>query len=352
MADPKFFVPSRSYSAGELAELTGAELANPALAGVTIERISSIGEGGSGSLVFVERQSFAEQLAGLDAAAILCPQKMLDLVPAGVAALVSRRPGFDFARIAALMYPTAARPTAFTAEAGVSPLATVADGAVIEPGAIVEGGAVIGAGAGIGRGTVIAPGAIIGPECQIGRDSYIGPGATVMAALLGDRVVIHAGTRIGQEGFGFLPSAQGLKKIPQIGRVVLQDDVEIGANSTVDRGALGDTIIGQGTKIDNLVQVGHNVRIGRHCAIAAHSGISGSVTIGDYVLLGGRVGISDHVTIGDGVHIAAAAGVMHDIPAGQRWAGAPAQPVTNFFREVSALRKLAGQNRRKGKGDV
>jgi UDP-3-O-[3-hydroxymyristoyl] glucosamine N-acyltransferase len=165
----------------------------------------------------------------------------------------------------------------------------------------------------------------------------------VLCALIGDRVVIHPGARIGQDGFGYLPGKSGHLKVPQICRVIVQDDVEIGAGATIDRGASRDTMIGEGTRIDNLVQIAHNVSIGRHCLIAGQAGISGSVTLGDHVMLGGQVGIADHLTIGDGAKIAAAAGVMHDVPAGERWVGAPAKPVREFFREVATLKRLAAK---------
>ena len=214
----------------------------------------------------------------------------------------------------------------------------------IHPTAIVDKGAQLGAG------SIVAPNAVIGPNCQIGRGSYVGPGASIQAALIGDRVIIHAGARIGTDGFGFVPGRGGLEKVPQIGRVVIQDNVEIGANTTIDRGALGDTVIGDGTKIDNLVQIAHNVKIGRCCAIAAHCGISGTVTIGDFVMLGGRVGVGDHLTIGDGAQLAGNSGVMNNVPAGVRWGGFPAQSGKRWLREVSTLRKLAA-GKRKEDGD-
>jgi UDP-3-O-[3-hydroxymyristoyl] glucosamine N-acyltransferase len=183
---------------------------------------------------------------------------------------------------------------------------------------------------------------------RIGRDCAIGAGATIQHALIGDRVIIHPGARIGQDGFGYLPGARGHGKIPQVGRVIVQDDVEIGANATIDRGGIRDTVIGQGSKIDNLVQIAHNVEIGRHCVLAAHTGISGSCTIGDYVMMGGRVGLADNITVGAGAMLGAAAGVMTDIPAGEKWIGAPAMPARDFFKMVAAMRKLG----RRAPGDA
>jgi UDP-3-O-[3-hydroxymyristoyl] glucosamine N-acyltransferase len=202
---------------------------------------------------------------------------------------------------------------------------------------------VIGPRAEIGAATLIGAGTVIGPNVHIGRDCAVGPGVSIIHSLLGDRVIVHPGCRIGQDGFGYLAGAAGHRKIPQIGRVIIQDDVEIGANTTIDRGAMSDTVIGEGTKIDNLVQIAHNVQIGRHCVLASQTGISGSAVIGDNVMTGGQVGIADHVTIGAGAALGAKAGVMHDAPAGARWVGAPAKPVKQFFREVAELERLAAQ---------
>jgi UDP-3-O-[3-hydroxymyristoyl] glucosamine N-acyltransferase len=182
---------------------------------------------------------------------------------------------------------------------------------------------------------------VIGPGVRIGRDCHIAAGATVIHALVGNRVILHPGVRVGQDGFGYLMSAKGHAKVPQIGRVVIQDDVEIGANTTVDRGANRDTIIGEGTKIDNQVQIGHNVVLGRHCVIVSQVGISGSATIGDFVVIGGQAGVNGHVTIGHGAQIAATASVKDDLAAGGRYGGAPARPIKEWYREEVALRRLA-----------
>lgn len=347
MKDPDFFAPSRRFLASEIATLTGASLVDSEHADAGITGLSPASEGGPETLVFINGKRNSAALRKVSAAAVLCEAEIAAFAPEGVAVLVTPHPQAAFATVGRLLFPTAVQPVSLTGETGVSAAANIAQDAHIEAGAIVEAGAVVCPGASIGRGTVVAPNAVIGPLCQIGREGYVGPGVTVQCALVGDRVIVHAGARIGQDGFGYIPGASGLDKIPQVGRVVIQDDVEIGANTTVDRGTLSDTVIGEGSKIDNLVQVAHNVQIGRGCVIAGHSGLSGSVTIGDYAMLGGRVGVSDHVSIGSGAQLAASSGVMNDVPAGERWAGSPAKPMREAFRELAALRGLAVR-RRKG----
>ena len=212
----------------------------------------------------------------------------------------------------------------------------------IEAGAEIEPGAVVGAEAQIGRGSRIAAGAVVGYRCMLGRDSYVGPGASIMHALVGNRVVVHAGVRIGQDGFGFAMSGEGHLKVPQIGRVIVQDDVEIGANTCIDRGALKDTVIGEGTKIDNLVQIGHNAVIGRHCVIVGQVGIAGSAELGDFVVVGGQGGVAGHIKVGAGAKIAGGSHAIDDVPAGARMVGTPARPIREWTKVQLALQRLAG----------
>lgn len=193
----------------------------------------------------------------------------------------------------------------------------------------------------IGHGTTIGPHVYIGPGVEIGAGAIIGAGVTISHALIGDNVRILSGARIGQAGFGFEQSETGLQRVPQLGRVIIGDNVEIGANTTIDRGALGDTEIGNGVKIDNLVQIGHNVKLGDYCVLAAQTGISGSCVVGEGVFMGGQVGLADHLTIGDGAQIAAGSGLMRDVPPGGRWGGAPARPVREWLKETATLSKLA-----------
>ncbi|MGZ8407426.1 MAG: UDP-3-O-(3-hydroxymyristoyl)glucosamine N-acyltransferase, partial [Caulobacteraceae bacterium] len=202
-------------------------------------------------------------------------------------------------------------------------------------------GCVIGSDAEVGGGCDIGPNAVIGPGVKLGEGCSIGPGASIGFALIGDRVRIAANAVVGEAGFGVAGSSTGAIDIPQLGRVMIGDDVSIGAGSCIDRGAWEDTVIGQGSKIDNLVQVAHNCRLGRFVILAGHVGLSGSVTVGDGVQMGGSVGIADHLTIGSGVRIAARAGVMHNIPDGEIWAGAPAKPIRKFMRESAWLAKMA-----------
>jgi len=339
-----FLIPSTELSVADVMRLCDGQLLDENRAGEPVAGLSSVDDPRPGTLVYVQRENKRDSKRLADVAAVLCSKEIAEGLPEGPAKIIVSAPQAAFARIGRHLYPDNIGPARVTAFEGIRPEfpdARVSSLAILEEGVVIEPGAVVGDHAGIGRNTVIGANAVVANRCQIGRDCHIGASAVIQYALIGNGVLVHGGVQIGQDGFGFVPGPTGLEKVPQLGRVIIQDRVEIGANSTIDRGALGDTVIGEGTKIDNLVQIAHNVQIGRNCAIAGHVGLSGSVKLGDGCMLGGRVGIADHVTVGSGVQIAAASGVMHDIPDGEKWAGVPAMPAKDFFRQVAKLRKLS-----------
>ncbi len=349
-----FFPPHDGIRLGDLAAKLGAELADAAHADRIVRSVSPVGRAKEGDLCYILSRKMRAELETSEAAAILCDRSLVSLVPAHIAVLVSARPHTAFALAGELLHPSAMRPEAMTSANGVSPGAYIDPTARLEPNVTIEPMAVIGKGAEIGEGSHIGPGAIIGAGVRIGRNCNIAAGATVQCALIGNNVIIHPGARIGQDGFGYAPGLKpGMIKIVQIGRVIIQDNVEIGANTTVDRGTMDDTVIGEGTKIDNQVQVGHNVRIGRHCGIVSKVGIAGSTRIGDGVMIGGASGINGHINIGDGVQIAAMSGVVGDIPAGEKYGGIPARPMRDFLRDVAemAMRASAREKKKGGKDE-
>lgn len=341
MEEIKFFRRAVTPTLAEIVEWTGAKPAGDVDLTATILDVAPLDRARPGDLVFLDNPKYADQLAQTKATACLVGERNVERVPRGVAALVVREPYRACAAVTARLYPEATRPGSWFDSHGVSPGANVHPLARLEPDVVVDPGAVIGPHAEIGAGAVIGPNAVIGPRVRIGRDSAIGAGATVCNALIGDRVIIHPGVRIGQDGFGFAMSPRGHQKVPQVGRVIIQDDVEIGANSTIDRGANRDTIIGEGAKIDNLVQIAHNVVIGRHCVIVSQVGISGSTVLGDFVVAGGQAGITGHLNIGIGAQIGAQSGVMADVDPGAKVGGSPARDARLWLKGVALVDRMA-----------
>jgi UDP-3-O-[3-hydroxymyristoyl] glucosamine N-acyltransferase len=342
MSDPVFFVPAGRLTLAEVARIAGGEVVRGD-ASVAIGRVAPLDQAGQGDLSFLDNPHYVDAFRATRATAVICSAAHVGDAPEGAAVVVAAQPYRAMALVLQALFPDAFRLKGPFGAAGISPAATIHPEARLEADVTVEPGAVIGAGAEIGSGTVVSANAVIGRGVRIGRDGYIGAGVTLQYALIGNRVIIHPGARIGQDGFGFAMGPGGHLKVPQVGRVVIQDDVEIGANVAIDRGSNRDTVIGEGTKIDNGVQIGHNVEVGRHCVLVAQVGISGSTQLEDFVAIGGHTGLAGHIRIGMGAQISGGAMVKDSIPPGTRYTGNPAKPIREWTREQMALKRAAKQ---------
>jgi len=329
--DPRFFARTGPHTLQAVAAAAGATAQGEA----TLSGIAPLQTAAAGDVSFLDNRRYLPELARTHAGAVLVRAEQAGAVPAGTHAIVVEDPYLAWAQVAALFHPDP--PVA----PGIHPAALVDPAAQVDPTAEIGPYAIVGAGAEIGAGVRIAAQAVIGPGVSIGRDSRIGTQVSISHALLGARVRVLPGARIGQEGFGFATGPQGFVPVPQLGRVLIGDDCDIGANTTIDRGSSQDTVIGAGSRLDNLVQIGHNVVLGRCCVIVAQTGISGSTVRGDFVMIGGQGGIAGHVHIGDRARIAAQAGVIGDVPAGAEMFGTPARPVREAFRAHTWLYRNA-----------
>ncbi len=309
--------PSAELTVAAIVDLTGAQLARRELRERRIRNIAALDDAGAADICFIDEPAHRHELTASHAGACFVLPRLASSAPPGLAALVTDAPYRAFATVARALFAEALRPSSLFEgggrAAGAQVHATVHATARIEAGVAIDPLAVIGPRAEIGTGTVIGAGAAIGPDVRIGRQCAVGAGVTILHALIGDRVTIHSGARIGEAGFGFPSGADRHLEIPQTRRVILQDGVEIGANSTIDRGCIRDTVTGEGTAIGSLVRIGHDVSLGRHCLIAPQAGLEGGVTAGDFVIIGGQACIAAGVTIGEGAVIAGQNRVTADL---------------------------------------
>lgn len=340
MADPRFFKSRGPLTLAELAELTGAELAGARDPGAQIVDVAPLDAAGPDHVSFLDNRKYVDRFAESRAGACLVSPDHAAQAPEGMALLLTDQPYRAYAMVARAFYPEEAL------EPGVDPHAVVDESARLGTDSRIEAGAVVGAGAEIGARVRIGANTVVGPGVVIGDDTIIGTNASLQRCLIGRECQIHAGARIGERGFGFAMDDEGFIEVPQLGRVVVEDHVEIGANVTIDRGSGPDTVVGAGSRIDNLVQLGHNVRLGRGCVVVAQAGVAGSTVLEDGVIIAAQGGLVGHLTIGKGARIGAQAGVMRDVPAGESVIGAPAIPVKEFFRQQATLSRLARQRKK------
>jgi UDP-3-O-[3-hydroxymyristoyl] glucosamine N-acyltransferase len=338
MSDQRFFKAEGPFTLALLAQKIGAELAEPARAGQLVHDIADLEAAGKDDVALFCSIRHAPAFAKSHAGVIVTSKTLGDYPHNGSALLLTKDPKLAFAELGKIFYPAGA-PSSF-----IHPRATIAASAQIGANVAIACGVVIGENVTIGAGSRIGANTVIEDGVTIGAGAVIGANCSISHALIGNAVNFSSNICIGGEGFGFTPGPRGLVRLSHVGRVVIGNKVQIGSNCSIDRGALTDTVIGDMTALDNLVQIGHNVRIGKGCVFAGQAGVAGSTTIGDFVMVGGGVSISDHLTVGNGAKIAGKSGVMRDVAAGETVAGYPAVPVRQWHRQSAALAKLAKKN--------
>lgn len=334
MADSRFFINKGPLKLEEVLSLCSATCRVDDIEKRQIYDVATLEDAGPTDVACFHNRAYLEAFKKTRAGFCFVPENLAVHAPKGLVTLITPTPYRAFGLVSSAFYPDVDR----NYEAGdslIHPQAVVEENCILEPGVVIQRGAHVGAGTRIGSGAVVGKGVVIGQNC------IIEPGVTLSHCLIENNVTLSAGVRIGQAGFGFFMDDKGHVKVPQLGRVLIGSDVEIGAGTTIDRGSLQDTIIGQGCRLDNLVQIAHNVRLGRGCVIVAQVGIAGSTQLGDYVVAAGQVGIAGHLKIGRGVRIAAQSGLMRDVEDGSTIAGTPAVPVRQYHRQTAMLAKLA-----------
>ena len=342
MTDPRFYSVAGPFTLEALAEISGARVGGEAILGATFTDVASLDLAGPANVSFLDNKRYADDFAKSKAGACLVHPNLAATAPPSMALLLTEEPYHAYARVARSFYPMA------SVTAYVAPSAVVNETAILGAGCRIEPGAVVGARAEVGRRCHIGANVVLGDGVVLGDDCVIGANASLTYCTVGRGVIIHAGVRIGQDGFGFALGPQGHIKVPQLGRVIVEDDVEIGSNTTIDRGTGPDTVIGAGSKIDNLVQIAHNVQLGQGCVVVSQVGISGSTKVGDSVMMGGQAGLTGHLSIGAGARIGAQSGVMRDVAARATVIGSPAAPAVEHWRQVTTLANLSRRGNKKG----
>lgn len=335
MPDSRFFKKAGPFTLKQLAEYGDCELLKPEDAEKRIDNVNSLCAAGASDISFLLSRKYLDDLKKTGAGACIVHPDFAASAPEGTAVLLSKEPYRSYGLVAKAFYAAGKQERTV-----VHPKAVVAESAVIGEGSRIDAGAVIGENVTLGKHCHIRPNAVIGDNVVMGDDCIVGENASVLYTIAGNQVYIYPGARIGQDGFGFFMSPKGHTKIPQLGRVLIGNDVEIGANTTIDRGALDDTVIGDGSRLDNLVQFGHNVQTGKCCVAVSQVGIAGSTKLGDFVVLAGQVGIAGHLNIGSGAQIAGQSGVMRDVAPMESLMGTPAVPIKDFMRQAATLKKL------------
>ena len=329
MADPRFFEIASPLSLGRIAEIASAELSAGCDPELRITDVAPLDRAGPDHVSFLNNKRYLPSLAESQAGACIIETAMASRAPPGMALLVTSSPYKAYALVAQAFHPKRAARARIHPTALVDPTAELGESVSLGAYCVVGARAKIGAGCRIGAQVVIEDGV------EIGAATEIGAGASLSHCLVGGKCQIHAGVRIGNRGFGFALDPDGYVDVPQLGRVIIGDEVEIGANATIDRGAGPDTVIGDGARIDNLVQIGHNVQLGRGCVLVAQSGVAGSAKLEDHVMIGAQGGVAGHLTMGKGSSLAAKSGLMRNVPPGVSVCGLPAIPIRDFFRLVT-----------------
>ena len=339
MSDPRFFKNSGPFTLKEINKFLGTELLDSKISNdYLVADISSLSLGRSENISFFQDIKYKKDLLNTKAGACIIKEEHKHLAPRGLLLIYSKNPYMDFTKISQKFYPLEVTPKSTTS---LTSQEKVHDSVQLGKDVFIEKGAVIGKKVIIGKNTTISSNCVIGSGVEIGSDCYIGPNVNITHSIIGNKNIIHQGSSIGQDGFGFAMSLEKHEKIPQVGRVIIGNNIEIGSNCAIDRGSLQDTIIKDGTKIDNLVHIAHNCIIGKNCIIAGMVGLAGSTILEDFVVMGAKSGAVGHITIGKGSQIAAKAGVSKTLPPGKTWAGFPIREMNLWKKDLSYIRKLS-----------